>query len=556
MSLALYNKKRHFNDTPEPEGREKSSKSGLRFVVQKHDATGLHYDFRLECMGVLKSWAVPKGPSMNPADKRLAMAVEDHPYDYRNFEGVIPAGNYGAGTVIIWDEGTYEVAGAESSSKKAAEQTIAEALQAGSITFVMYGKKLKGIFTLLRLKRDKSGKSWLLVKKADAYASPESITLQNTSVRTGKTIAQVAAAAGVTPNHPEEADTPQKVKAAPKAAAKTAKTLAKTKTATKKTAPLKLSKTTVDLQLDLTADSQTITVNKQELTFTSLHKPYWKKEGFSKGHMLNYYLQVAPFLLPYMLGRPQSLHRFPNGIDAPGFYQKEAQGKVADWIVTHEDFSESTNKPVHYLVCTNEATLLYMANLGCIEMHPWHSRVQLVNNPDWCLIDLDPDTTNTYDQVVETAQVIKKILDSAGAKSYPKTSGSTGLHIYIPLGAKWGYDESKDLAETVVKLAHRELAKLTSLERDPAKRKGKIYLDYLQNRETQTAAAPYSLRPKPGVPVSTPLHWDEVKKGLNPKAFTATIIFERLKAEGDLFKPVLGRGINLPKVLQTVKTML
>lgn len=555
MSLALYNKKRHFDDTPEPEGKEKSSRSGLRFVVQKHDATGLHYDFRLECMGVLKSWAVPKGPSVNPADKRLAMAVEDHPYDYRNFEGVIPEGNYGAGTVIIWDEGTYEVAGAESSSKKAIEQTIADALKAGSLTFVMHGKKLKGLFTLVQLKRDKSGKSWLLVKKNDAYAGTEAITLQNTSVRTGKTIAQVAAEAGIKLNHPEETDTPARSKAATKATRKTANAPAK-KTAAKKAAPVKISKITVDLQLDLSADSQTAIVNKQELTFTSLHKLYWKKEGFSKGHMLNYYLQAAPYLLPYMLGRPQSLHRYPNGIDAPGFYQKEVQGKVADWIVTHEDFSESTNKPVNYLVCTNEATLLYMANLGCIEMHPWHSRVRSVDYPDWCLIDLDPDTPNTYDQVVETAQVVKTILDSAGAESYPKTSGSTGLHIYIPLGAKWSYDESKDLAETVVKLAHRELSKLTSLERDPGKRKGKIYLDYLQNRETQTAAAPYSLRPKPGVPVSTPLHWDEVKKGLNPKAFTATSIFERLKSEGDLFKPVLGRGINLPKVLQKVQGML
>lgn len=555
MRLALYNKKRHFDDTPEPAGKEKSSKSGLRFVVQKHDATGLHYDFRLECMGVLKSWAVPKGPSLNPADKRLAMAVEDHPYDYRNFEGVIPEGNYGAGTVILWDEGAYEVAGAEKMSKKEMEQAIEKALRAGSLAFVMYGKKLKGAFTLLQLKRDKSGKSWLLVKKNDAYASSEAISLQNASVRTGKTIAQVAAEAGTVPNHPEEAEAPIKTKTAIKVKSKTAKTPAKTKTASKKAVPVKISKTTVDLQLDLTSETQTATLNKQEITFTSLHKPYWKKEGFSKGHMLNYYLQVAPYLLPYMLGRPQSLHRYPNGIDAPGFYQKDVQGKVAEWIVTHEDFSESTNKPVHYLVCVNEATLLYMANLGCIEMHPWHSRVASVNNPDWCLIDLDPDTMNTYDQVVETAQVVKKILDNVGAESYPKTSGSTGLHIYIPLGAKWSYDESKELAQTVVTLANRELPKLTSLERDPDKRQGKIYLDFLQNRETQTAAAPYSLRPKPGVPVSTPLHWEEVKKGLTPKAFTAYTIFDRLKAEGDLFKPVLGRGINLPKVLQKVQSL-
>ncbi|HUQ97081.1 MAG TPA: hypothetical protein VM010_05410, partial [Chitinophagaceae bacterium] len=222
----------------------------------------------------------------------------------------------------------------------------------------------------------------------------------------------------------------------------------------------------------------------------------------------------------------------------------------------HEDFSESTGKPVHYLVCTNEASLIYMANLGCIEMHPWHSRLQTIDKPDWCLIDLDPDTKNTYDQVVEIAQVVKRLLDDAGASCYAKTSGATGLHIYIPLGAKWGYEESKTLAETVVTVVHNELPKITSLERDPEKRKGKIYLDFLQNRETQTAAAPYSLRPRRGMPVSTPVHWDEVKKGLLPSAFTATTVFDRLKKEGDLFKPVLGRGINLPKVLQKVQTLL
>ena len=338
MGLSLYHKKRNFKDTPEPEGEEKSSKSKLRFVVQKHDASSLHYDFRLEHMGVLKSWAVPKGPSLNPADKRLAMAVEDHPYDYRNFEGVIPEGNYGAGTVIIWDEGTYEPADAESSSKKAFETAIEKGLKAGSLTFTMHGKKLNGLFTLVQLKRDKSGKSWLLVKKRDAQSSDEDISLQNASVRSGNTIAQIAAANGTTPKHPDEIKAAAKSKTPAKAKG-TASKRGATKAGSKKAAPLKTSATTVDVQLDLSKEEQSITVNKQELTFTSLHKLYWKKDHFSKGHMLNYYLQVAPYLLPYLLGRPQSLHRYPNGIDEPGFYQKDVQGKVPEWIATHEEFS-------------------------------------------------------------------------------------------------------------------------------------------------------------------------------------------------------------------------
>lgn len=541
MSLSLYNKKRHFGDTPEPQGKEGASEKGLCFVVQKHDASSLHYDFRLEVMGVLKSWAVPKGPSLNPAEKRLAMQVEDHPYDYRNFEGVIPEGNYGAGIVIIWDEGTYEWADEKDTDKKREEKAVLKSLQSGSVKLILHGKKLNGLFTLFQLKRDTSGKSWILVKNNDAFSGSEAVTLQNASVRSGKTIAQVAAEAGVTPNHPDENNT----------AAKTTKP-AKKATSKKSSASAKTTK----LQLDLQSNEQTITLNKQELTLTSLHKLYWKQETFSKGHMLNYYLRVAPYLLPYMLGRPQSLHRYPNGIDAPGFYQKDVLGKVPDWIEMHEDFSESTNEPVHYLVCNNEATLIYMANLGCIEMHPWHTRIESVNNPDWCLIDLDPDTKNTYNQVVETAQVIKRILDEIGADAYAKTSGATGLHIYIPLGAKYSYDESKELAESVVTLAHKELPKTTSLERNPDNRKGKIYLDFLQNRQTQTAAAPYSLRPKRGVPVSTPLHWDEVKPGLLPTAFTATTIFERLQTEGDLFSPVLKKGIDLNKVLKRLKTLL
>jgi bifunctional non-homologous end joining protein LigD len=293
-----------------------------------------------------------------------------------------------------------------------------------------------------------------------------------------------------------------------------------------------------------------------ELELTNLQKLYWKNEGFSKGNLLNYYLQIAPYMLPYLLNRPHSLNRHPNGVGAPNFYQKDVRGKVPEWIETFDEFSESTDTTIQYLVCSNEASLLYMANLGCIEINPWHGRVGSTLQPDWCLIDLDPDTTNTFEQVIEVANVVKKILDAIGAASCVKTSGSTGIHIYVPLGAKYNYDQSKQLAELIVNLVHAELPTFTSVERSPANRKGKIYLDFLQNRETQTAAAPYSLRPKPGVPVSTPLHWSEVKKGLTPTTYTAYNIFDRLRAEGDLFKPVLQKGIDLEKVLKKVQALI
>ena len=937
MGLTLYKKKRRFNETPEPEGKEKSSKGFLRFVIQKHDASHVHYDFRLEMEGVLKSWAVPKGPSLNPADKRLAMQVEDHPYDYRNFEGVIPAGNYGGGTVIVWDEGTYEPMEAEGLNRKEHEKLLLKQLYSGNLKIRMHGKKIKGDFALFQMK-GRGERSWILVKKNDEFASEEDITENEKSVKSGKTLVQVAKANGTTVNHPE-AHGKENGSKAQTAAGKTVQLLSKTqrkiagkkgakksakssatesinkkkagsvkelagesfslvhksgmptdvipmlaslidepfdnddwifeikwdgyravaycngknvelisrnltsftekygpvtqafkqlklkavfdgeivavdekglavfqslqnwqntpvqlkyfvfdiiwldgydltriplierkrilreiipaddeiikysdhvvgkgkeffeaavsqglegimakkansiyqvdkrtenwvkikvnlrqeviiagftqprnsrkffgslllglydgneliyvghtgsgfntksleqiynklqplvinecpfqrcpkgnmpvtwvkpklvceikfaewtkdriarqpifmglrvdkkakdvtfeksvnikmmkKAATeKKAAPKKSSNTppkksstaktagakkksvkstakTSNQQIDLNEGvDQQIVLNGNELKLTNLNKLYWKKEKFSKGDMINYYLRVAPYMLPYMLDRPQSLNRHPNGIDGPNFFQKDQRGKLPGWMQTHEDFSESTNETIEYLVCSNEATLIYMANLGCIEMHPWHSRSQSWQNPDWCLIDLDPDKPNTFDQVMHVAKVVKQVLDSIGAEAMVKTSGSSGIHIYIPLGARYDYDQSKQLAELVVTLVNHELPDLTSVERSPSKRKGKIYLDFLQNRQTQTAAAPYSLRPKPGVPVSTPLDWSELKKGLTPTTYNARNIFDRLKVEGDLFKPVLGKGINLEKVLSKLASQM
>jgi bifunctional non-homologous end joining protein LigD len=202
MSLSLYKKKRSFKETPEPEGKKRSPpKSKLRFVVQKHDATQLHYDFRLEMEGVLKSWAVPKGPSLNPDDKRLAMMVEDHPYDYRTFEGTIPKGNYGAGTVMVWDEGTYEALGFDNESAKDQEKLLLAELKKGDVKIVLHGEKLKGAFGLVRMHKGGPGKgegdnAWLLIKKKDDEASRIDITKKDKSVKTKRSLAQIAKETG------------------------------------------------------------------------------------------------------------------------------------------------------------------------------------------------------------------------------------------------------------------------------------------------------------------------------------------------------------------------
>jgi bifunctional non-homologous end joining protein LigD len=249
-----------------------------------------------------------------------------------------------------------------------------------------------------------------------------------------------------------------------------------------------------------------------------------------------------------MKNRPQSLNRHPNGIDGESFYHKNMKGKIPPWLKTHRRFSDSTGVNKDFLVCTNEASLLYMANLGCIEMNPWHSRYQKPDNPDWSVIDLDPGT-NSFEQVIETAQVVKSILDSCNIPSYVKTSGSTGLHIYVPFGGKYNYDQSKQFAELIANMVHNELPLITSIERNPLKRKDKIYIDYLQNRPIQTICAPYSARPKPGATGSAPLHWDEVKKGIQISDFTIHNILDRVKVEGDLFAGVMGKGIDLNKVI-------
>lgn len=307
--------------------------------------------------------------------------------------------------------------------------------------------------------------------------------------------------------------------------------------------------------IDTKKESQIVTIDGHDLKLTNLKKIFWPKEKITKGDMLRYYYNIADYMMPYMKDRPQSLNRFPNGINGESFYHKNMGGKVDKWLKTFKRFSESSGEPKDFLICTDTASLIYMANLGCIEMNPWHSRVQSPLYPDWSVIDLDPGDIS-FEKVIETAQVVHQILESLEIPSYPKTSGSTGIHIYIPLGAKYNYEQSKQLAELIANLVHEELPSFTSLVRDPRKRTDKIYIDYLQNRPIQTICAPYSVRPKPGATVSAPLHWSEVKKGLKISDFNMLNIFERVKTEGDLFDGVLGKGIDLNKILKGLSSLI
>ena len=905
MGLTEYKRKRSLKKTPEPAGGKPAGKT-LQFVVQMHAASRLHYDFRLELNGVLLSWAIPKGPSLNPADKRLAMHVEDHPFDYKDFEGVIPEGNYGAGAVIVWDRGTYEPL-EHVRSKTEQQKILARDFEKGSLKFRLDGEKLKGEFALVKMK-GREANSWLLIKHRDEFASNEDVAEMDTSVVSGKTLEEVAASSeSKTWKSNRSSSRPVKqaakkgarklarkitpsVKAAPekkdpKAVSEILRRLDKKKKSkipadvspmlatlvnkpfdhedwryevkwdgfraiaymnkgkvdirsrnnkdfNKKfypvfntlrdwninavvdgeiividdngtpdfnalqqwrseadghlvfylfdilwlegynlmNVPLSLRKETLlhivprsdvirvsenfaiggneffgladsmglegilakksdsiykpgtrskswlkiktekqqeaviagytrneatpkkfsalllgvyekgklvfigpvgtgftsgvqkelmekmkplktedcpfaeipdynkpsrfrpnpprahvvwlkpKLVVEVTYravgadggmrhpsfrglrddkearevrrelptktkevvqpdkdhslkrkmftsvgsdhrktllnpgdETQVRKVNGRELKFTNLGKVYWPEHGYTKRDMLNYYYQVTPLMLPYMKNRPQTLNRFPNGIHGQSFYQKDVTGKVPGWIETYKYFSEGDQRQKHFMVCTDEASLLYMASLGCIEMNPWSSRVDKPDHPDWCVIDLDPDKKTTFDQVIEAALATREILDMLELPSYCKTSGSTGLHIYIPLGAKYTYEESKEFARALVKVVHARLPSFTSLERKVSDRKGKMYLDFLQNRPQATLAGPYSLRPKPGAPVSTPLHWDEVKKGLRILDFTIENAMSRFRETGDLFERVLTKSIDMDKALKAMQ---
>ncbi len=297
--------------------------------------------------------------------------------------------------------------------------------------------------------------------------------------------------------------------------------------------------------------AKAINTGAKKVAFTNLEKVYWPDEGYTKGDVINYYNAIAPHILKYMKDRPESLFRTPNGIKDGGFFHKDAGLAAPDWVKHIALYSESAEKDINYIICNDTPTLLYLANLGCIEMNPWNSRLKKLDNPDYLVMDIDPSEKNTFQQVIDTALVIKEVLDKAGAASYPKTSGATGIHIYVPLGAKYSYEQAKDFAHLVAQMAQAQLPEFTSLERNLRKRgKSNIYIDYLQNRKGQTLSCAYSLRPKPGATVSTPLEWKEVKKGLHPSDFTFKNIHKRIEKKGDLFADVLGKGIDMMTCLK------
>ena len=858
MSLKEYSEKRSFDKTPEPAPQtRRTSAPGNFFCVQRHDATRLHYDFRLEVDGVLKSWAVPKGPSLEPLSKALAVHVEDHPLDYGNFEGNIPKGEYGGGSVMLWDRGSYELLG---------DVPAKAQIERGDLKFRLHGEKLQGEFALVQMRNRGKGNEWLLIKKKDAAAKPGwNVEDHARSVLTGRTQqeiaenlpvasasqqAQVAALSklkGVVESpmprsvqpmlaalaehppsgkdwlyeikwdgvralcfiennqlciysrnqkrcdqqYPELSVLPRFVKASsaildgeiavldengrarfsliqprigvgdPNSVAHLARStpvtlflfdvlyldgydlrgvpleerqrvlteivtptervrvsdhfaadgaamleaarahgiegiLAKRRDSkyeprrsrdwvkikvvttgdfviggfthgerdyfsslvlgvyqhgklvhvgqvgtgfndrslkeiysklepliTKKSpfsgsvkalrdftfvkpelvAEVKYLEVTPDgllrapvflhLRTDkdpkecvretAIADSEesesqsapppliqrepiapagsgaemNVTVDGHRLKFTNLNKVFYPGEGIAKRDVINYYNSVANLIIPHLRDRPLSLKRYPNGIDHEFFFQKDAEDKVPEWVRLEPVFSEHNQDNIHYIICNDRATLLYLANLACIDQNPWMSRIGSLENPDFALIDLDPTEGCPYDKIVEAAQLVKETLDALKMSGYPKTTGGDGMHVYIPLEPVYTYEQVRTFAELLSILVVREKPDLFTTPRTVAQRKkGKVYFDYLQISTGKTIAAPYVLRAYPGAPVSTPLDWGEVKKGLDPSHFTIHNAIDRFERVGDLFAHVLTNLQKLEPALEKVSQLV
>jgi len=302
------------------------------------------------------------------------------------------------------------------------------------------------------------------------------------------------------------------------------------------------------------AKEQEVSFGKIKVKTTNLNKLFWPDEGITKGMVIDYYQRVADYILPYLKDRPQSLKRNPNGIADKGFFHKDAGDEAPSWVKSIEVYSESSKKNVDYIICNDRPTLAYLNNLGCIELNPWNSTTKALDKPDYMIIDIDPSDKNTFDEVIDTANVIKGILDKAGIEGFCKTSGASGMHIYIPCKRKYEYSEVRDFAKIIATLAHEQMPANTTLERSLSKRKkNQIYIDYLQNSRGQTLASAYSVRPKPGATVSAPLEWKEVKHGLTPAEFTIQNMLKRAKKKGDLFKGVFGKGIDMKAALKKLE---
>ena len=296
---------------------------------------------------------------------------------------------------------------------------------------------------------------------------------------------------------------------------------------------------------------------RRVLKLSNLTKPFWPDEGIAKGDLLSYYRDVAPVLLPHLRDRPFTMKRYPDGAYGKFFFQKDAPSHMPAWIPTRRfevstRDSPRTRREIDFLLVNDELALLWVVNMGCIDLNTWYSRVDKPSRPDFVLFDLDPSPDVGFAETIEVALLVKQVLDLVGLVSFPKTSGSEGIHILVPVDRRHSFDETRGFSEIVAGAIARAHPRLATTEWTKAKRRG-VLIDSNQNGEGKTIASAYSVRPKPGAPVSTPLRWEEVNALLDPAAFTMDVVLDRVAREGDLFEGVLTTRQSLAAALKSLR---
>ncbi len=518
-ALATYRRKRDFAKTPEPAGATMPTPGEApRFVVQRHRARRLHYDLRFEIDGVLVSWAVPKGPTLDPDVRRAAIHVEDHPLDYFDFEGVIPAGEYGGGDVIVWDAGTF-VAYKTRNPRRSIEN--------GELHVELSGTKLRGKFVLVQTGDDAQ---WLLLHKHDEFAIKGWDAEDHPrSVLTGRTNDEVAA----DPDRLWRSDLPAaQASVALKFAAPTAEELA---------------------ELDGFAAAGTWHIHGRELRITNLDKVLFPARGrekpVTKRELIRYAAQIGPTLVPYLAGRALNMHRYPNGAQTKGFWHKELPTHAPDWLARWDNADADEGETRTYLVVQEPAALVWAANFGALEWHGWTSRVDRPKQPDFALIDLDPGEKTSWKDLLALARLHRTALDHLGVVARPKLTGRRGIQIWVPIRRGPSFDETRAWVEQLSRTVGAVVPELVSWKWQVRDRSGLARLDYTQNAINKTLVAPYSPRPAPGAPVSAPIDWDELDDAkLRPDRYTIRTIGARIAERGDLFRPVLDDAQVLPRL--------
>jgi len=457
-NLKKYNSKRNFNKTKEPVGKVKKKNSKkLKFVIQHHLARRDHYDLRLEWKGVYISFAVLKGPSFNPNDKRLAIKVEDHPLSYGNFEGVIPKGEYGGGTVMLWDKGNWEPY----------KDKSVDFLN-GPVKFKLKGERLNGSWTLIKYKDD----NWLLIKEKDEFVSKKIITKFKTSIKTGRTMEEIT-------NNKNE-----------------------------------IKK-----------------VNLSDINITNPDKHIFKKEKVTKKDIIKYYNLVSKRIMPFLDNRLISAVRAPNGLDSDIFFMKHLNSDSNS--IGKKLIKDKSGDKQDYYYIKNTNGLLEEVQMNSYEFHIWGSQQNRIKKPDILVFDLDPDDGLSIKKVRQGVKDLKNILDNLRLKSYLKTSGGKGYHIYIPLKVS-SWKKCEKIAEDIANIMIMNWPNKYTTNMRKDKRKGKIFIDFFRNKMGATSVCPYSLRLKKNATISCPIYWNELDK-IKPDDITIKNINKRMRKKDPWF---------------------